>query len=1262
LRATADLPGCPGKATICPERGGVAVQGKKLGSYTLISELGSGGMGTVYLAEVAEAAAGLEPGQKVAVKFVHSHLLSSPGFFKRFLREAELGSKVVHENVVRTFDVDATVLEGKAVHYMVMEYVEGKSLRQLLTDLGTIPETLLREIALQIAAGLGAIHEAGIVHRDLKPENVLITDEHRIRIMDLGVAKLQEASISITKEGQFAGSVLYAAPEQFGPEDVGPSVDLYSLGVMLYELATGDNPFRRDDAAAVIEAHLKLQPPRITDLNTETTSFLSELVATLLAKKPARRFESAQVLHDVLAEAERSHWWTELEPKLRKKVAHLPKIRVRRDTELHGRDEDLGKLDAAWQEARNGEGNTVFIEGEAGIGKTRLIDAFLRGLQDEDIHVLYGSYPPSGGLGGISDAITGKFGERDLAGSLGPYLTVTPSLVPTFAALVKRESPPTGAEPLQGGALNAVCVHLLRALAGEKPLVWISEDLHFAPRESRDVVLSLARAVEGHRVLLLPTARPGVPTDELANFSRLENCQRLTVHRLGAREVIELLQDALRSEALAEKLGAKIALRSDGVPFFIFEMIRALKDGRFIRQEADGSYIQTQMIADIEVPSAVKDLIEGRLRDLDDQDREILDVGAVQGLAFSHDLTAKVLGMNRVQVLRRLAVVERRMGIVRDGGDCVRFDQNQIQEVVYQDLSPHLRSEYHALLAEAHSEHVEGEPAGEDAVFLASHHVRGSRPKEGLPHLAPALDFLGKSYRNDAVIDLASRALDVPRLLDGTERAKVLLKKAARHGLRGEREAERAALDEALALADAGEEPALRAKARLALSWHLIEISDYAAAQKWLREALGLARDADDKESEARATGILGVVLERLSRYEEARVQYERSLALAREVGDEKNEANTTLNLGTASWRLSRYEEARAHFERSLVLARRVGDKEVEAMAIGNLGIVLGSVGRYEEARAQFEECLVLAREIGDRPGEARATGNLGVVSARLGRNEQARAHYEKLLALAREVGDRKSEALGAGNLGSAFLDQGCCEEARAHFQMHLALAHKIGDRVSEARATGNLGLVYQRQGRHAQSRAQYEEYLALSREIGDQSQEGAALAFLASLADDEGDADEARRVHGEALVLRRRLGEKNAVAGTLVDLGRIEGKQGIQESAITHLEEALTLAQETKTPGTILSATVERARLPGGNVKAALAALREHEGRVISDTRMECRFRLWELTKDQTHLTEAKRLLDFAIAHASEESRTSMIEHVPLHRDIMKAWEEHRG
>ncbi len=1192
------------------------MQGTQLGPYRLLSELGSGGMGTVHLAEIAEAVAGLESGQKVAVKVVHPHLLASPGFFKRFMREAEAGRKVVHDNVVRTFDVDATELADMVVHYMAMEYVEGKSLRKLLLDLGTIPETLLREIALQTAAGLAAIHEAGIVHRDLKPENILITDDHEIRIMDLGVARLQEASIAITKEGQFAGSVLYAAPEQFGPEEVGPSADLYSLGVLLYELATGDNPFRRDDAAAVMEAQLRLEPPRITDRNTETTAFFAELVATLLAKNPADRFESAEALGAVLEEGERSPWWRDLEPKLRLRVAHLPKVRVRRETEMHGRDGDLKTLSEAWEKARNGEGNTVFIEGEAGIGKTRLLDAFLRGLDDKDVHVLYGSYPPSGGLGGVSDAILEKFGEAMLAEALAPYLTVTPSLVPAFAALVKHESPPTGSEPLQGDALRAVCVHLMRALAQEKPLIWLIEDLHFAPKESRDSVLALARAVEGHRVLLVATARSGVPDEESAHFSRLENFQRAALGRLGAREVVELLQDAFKSEALAEKLGAKIALKSDGVPFFVFEMIRGLKERQFIRQEADGTYIQTQMITDIEVPSAVKDLIEGRLRGLEHDQRRILDAGSVMGMAFDPGLVSAVLEEKRVRVLEHLARIERQWGLVQGEADQTRFDQNQIQEVLYSDLTPALRTEYHMLLAEAYSARIDGEPSGEDAVFLASHHLRGSRQKAGLPYLTPALEHLEESFRNETAIELAARGLETPKLLEGKERLEVLLKRAGRHGLRGERETERAALDEALALADSSEDAALRARVRVSLGGHLFRVSDYSAAQERYEQALDLARETNDRKTEGRATRGLGNVLTSVARYEEAHAHYEKCLALAQ---DEDAEAASTINLGFVLWSQGRYEEASASLEKGLVLARSCGNRKWEANATGSLGNVFLDQGRYEGARAQFEKHLALSREIGDRQGEGTAAGNLGSVFQELGRYTEAEEHYERFRALSREIGDRQGEAIATGNLGSTFLVLGRTAEAKERFERHHALAREIGYRRGE----------------------------------------GYALADLAGLAEAEDRAKDASRLYGEALALRRELGQKDAVADTLVALGRLAAS-GETESATAHLDEALALARETKSPGTILSATVEQARLPGADVKAALAALEEHEERADHATKMDARFRLWELTKDRTHLEEAHRLLCFARDHAPEDCRTPMIENVPLHRDIVKAWEEH--
>jgi serine/threonine-protein kinase len=206
-----------------------------LGPYTIEAELGSGGMGTVYRAQ--------GPDGVVALKVLHPHLLASAEARERFRREAEIGRRVVHANVVRALDLGSVVVHGVTHHYLVMEHVEGQTLRALLAELGRVPEELCRHVGRAVARGLAAIHAAGVAHRDLKPANVLITADHVVKVMDLGVARLLDEAIRLTQTGAFLGSVMYAAPEQLRGVPSGPAADFYSLGLVLFELATGRHPF-----------------------------------------------------------------------------------------------------------------------------------------------------------------------------------------------------------------------------------------------------------------------------------------------------------------------------------------------------------------------------------------------------------------------------------------------------------------------------------------------------------------------------------------------------------------------------------------------------------------------------------------------------------------------------------------------------------------------------------------------------------------------------------------------------------------------------------------------------------------------------------------------------------------------------------------------------------------------------------------------------------------------------------------------------------
>jgi tetratricopeptide (TPR) repeat protein len=1035
---------------------------KQLGKYTLLSEIGAGGMGRVYLAVTAS-------GRSVAVKTVHPHLVGAPGFFKRFIREGELGKKVSHANVVRTIDMDSITVEGQQINYMVMEYVRGESLRKLLRELGTVPETLLREIALQLTAGLAAIHAEGIIHRDLKPENVLISRDHTVRIMDLGVAKMQEASVALTLTGQFAGSYAYASPEQFAKEaDVGPSADLYAIGVLLYELATGDNPFKADSVAAVMERHKTAEPPRLSERASEVSPFFAEVVHKLLAKRPADRFASAADLNRILDEGELSDWWRERERSLRASTTKLPVIHVRRDCSLHGRHKEMKALHDAWDRAKLGEGGVLLFEGEAGIGKTRLCDAFVREIAADDAHILYGAYTPGGGVGGLSEAIIGKFGSVNLADGLVHYIPETPTLVTSFAALVKHESAPPGAAPLQLDALHTVGCHLFRNLAADKPALWAIDDLHFAPPESIHFILALARTLGTQRTLVVLTARSAEMERYLEHFARVERFRRMELSRLSPREVADMLNETLRSDAVVQKLGPQIAERSDGVPLFVLEIARHLME-----RNADE-------ISRVEVPSAVRDLVGVRLQGLSDDERNLLDCASVQGFSFDPDLVARALELKSIQVLQRLAALERRSGVVRAHGSGYRFDHHQIQEVLYSQQAAALRANYHALTADAFENRGRlletDKPEGAAAYFMADHRLRGTDPLGAKQYLKAALAHVNNDYRNDAYLQLCSRALDTPGLLPPAERCELLIGKGTVHDRLGQRAKQAAALEEAVRIADTIGDARLRCEARGQLGWYLWQLGRYPEARAVFEEALGIV---EDPEQRRRLSGRLASVLSTLGHQEEALKldqpsannrglchqylgQYAQALACyeeaTREIVDNAGRPIAQLNVGRMQAALGDPETARATIEQARAELKAMGLRRPESYAIHRLGEVAELMGRSDEAESFYAQSVSLRRAIAYPSGVAESLLALGRLRKRSGKD--AEAVLKEAQQVAREI-DRPDEFvlsevyLGAGVAAEAALkSHGPRMRVRDRMEAHFELwrATQKAEHLAEAR------------------------------------------------------------------------------------------------------------------------------------------------------------------------------------------------------------------
>ena len=259
------------------------------GRYEIIEEVGRGGMAIVYLAKC------LVLNRYVAIKVLRPEFREDEEFIKRFKIEAQSAGNLSHPNIVSVYDVGN---EGDT-EYIVMEYVEGITLKQYLGAKGVLPEKEAVDFAAQICSGLEHAHKKGIVHKDIKPENILITKEGILKITDFGIAKALNQG-TITTGGMAMGSVHYFSPEQARGSFVDAKTDIYSLGVILYEMVTGKRPFDGDSAISVAMQHIESEPVRPAIINPNISQSLDTVILKAMKKDTFERYQSAtQMLIDL---------------------------------------------------------------------------------------------------------------------------------------------------------------------------------------------------------------------------------------------------------------------------------------------------------------------------------------------------------------------------------------------------------------------------------------------------------------------------------------------------------------------------------------------------------------------------------------------------------------------------------------------------------------------------------------------------------------------------------------------------------------------------------------------------------------------------------------------------------------------------------------------------------------------------------------------------------------------------------------------------
>jgi C-terminal peptidase prc len=614
------------------------------------------------------------------------------------------------------------------------------------------------EIARQICTALVEAHAAGIIHRDLKPGNVLLTLNKTAKLMDFGLAHLSTAT-QLTAEGAFLGTVAYIAPELIQGQPATIQSDLYAFGVLLYELVAGRQPFEAEHLAAVLSQHLHAPVVPPSTYQDEVPPVLDRLVLRLLNKQPGNRPASAgdvlQALENLTA--------PELVPQ-----PDLPLLdRIARGR-LVAREQETAVANSLWQQAMNGEGQTLLISGEPGIGKTRLVQELKVQAEINRARAWWAECYAEGSApyAPIVQILTQLWQDGALtAVNLPEYaanglLTIAPALQPLFPDLspTRLQDPQAEQQRLWDSVLT-----LLTLLAEQTPLLLVVDDAHWADSGSLNLLRYLARRGRNLPLLLVLTYREVELNEARAlngfvfDLQRERLATRLKLNRLTLQQTHDLLASLFAEEITPEFLQG-IYRETEGNPFFVEEVCKALiESGQLSRQ--DGRWQRLPDMADMRIPQSVRLAIETRVTKLPETVQEVLRLAAVFGRKFEFDLLRQTTELDEDSLIAALEQAERAQligEVSAEGGGRFSFAHALIPTTLVEGLSGLRRRRLHRRVAA-----VIEERNPHDYEALAHHYAAAADEEQAILYYGRAGERALAVYANEDAERHYQAALDI---------------------------------------------------------------------------------------------------------------------------------------------------------------------------------------------------------------------------------------------------------------------------------------------------------------------------------------------------------------------------------------------------------------------------------------------------------------------------------------------------------------------
>ena len=943
------------------------VPGTKLGPYEIVAPLGAGGMGEVYRARDPR----LE--RSVAIKILPTSFSADAGRLQRFEREARSASALNHPNIVTIYELG----QDGSTHYIAMELVEGKTVRQLL-DSGLLPIRKITEIATQVAEGLTKAHEAGITHRDLKPENLMVSEDGFVKILDFGLAKVASTGEDLsdtrtqsalqTREGLAMGTVGYMSPEQASGTRLDFRSDQFSFGLVLYEMLTGKRAFHRSTAAETMVAILRETAKPIGVQNPDVPAPLCWAVERCLTKEADKRYSSTRDLARELAVirdrfSEKPAQPVEMGP------TNLPAQR----TGFVGREKEIA---AAQELLLCADVRLVTVTGPAGIGKTRLALQIASGLVE---HFSSGIYfvplATVGDPGLIAAVIVQTLGIRPAGGQ-------------ATIELLKETFQDSSRAPMLLVLDNFE--HLIKAA----PIV--AELLATGPNLKILVTSRAALHVYGeHEFPVPPLALPDARS--LPSLELLSQCPAIALflqRAMAAKPDFELTQE--NASAISE-----ICARLDGLPLAIELAAARIK-------VLSPSAMRTRLASRLQ-------LLTGGARDLPQRQQTLR-----AAIDWSYDL----LSPAEQKLFRRLSVFVG--GCTLEGGEAVCDTKQDLDLDLLDGMSSMVDKSLVQLVDQASGE----------SRFTMLETIR-----EYALEKLEASGEQARTRRAHAAYCLVLAEDDASEQLGGAEGAEWRERFRIEHdnfraalecltetgdadwGLRlgaalfrfweiGEYLAEgRDRLGKLLKLPATATSAKARARALFAAGVLSGAQGDYASADALTRESLDVARQLDDKQGVAVSLNALGVHARDRGDVAAARSAFEESLVLWKELGNQLAVARALSNLANVVKMDGDYARAQALYAECLPIFHHLGDRTGVAWSMNYQGDAARDQGDFTAARCLYEQSLAAFRELDDRWGTAGTLADLGSLAREQRDYPAAHSLYRESMKIFQELDHKRGIA-----------------------------------------------------------------------------------------------------------------------------------------------------------------------------------------------------------------------------------------------------------